>query len=186
MTTSSRAWCARILVVSAVALAACGGSSSNSKLNAAVKEAVITAASSASNPMDVSSKEGQCIADEVLKDSAATAALKEADAAGKKGQDLLDAISSGDAKFARVVFLCLDVEKIVKAFASGMSPDGTLTAEQTSCLVTAFKKVDKTDLADALASGGSQTTDSVPNSAQEVITQLTTDISLCTGTTPGS
>jgi len=149
-----------------------------------VKEAIITAAGSAENSLDVSDKEGQCIADKVLEDKDAATALEAANAAGKTGQDMLDAVDSDNPLFARNVFLCLEVEKIVQAFSSGMTPDGTLTEEQNTCLVDAFKKIDKVDLADALASGG-ETADTTNTNAQAVIKQLTEDISSCTGVPAG-
>lgn len=175
---------APLLAVSSIALVACGGGSSTSELNSAVKEAIVSAAAESDSAFEVSDKEGQCIADKVLDDKDAAIALEAANAAGKKGQDMLDSVDSDNPLFARTVFLCLEVEKIVQAFSSGMTPDGTLTDEQNTCLVAAFKKIDKADLADALVSAG-ETADSTNTDAQAVIKQLTADITACTGVPAG-
>lgn len=167
-----------------VALMACGGGGSNT-LRASVQAAIVAAAASGESPIDVSTSEAKCITDRVLKDKDAAAALEAARAAGKTGQDMLDAVDSSGRTFGKSVFQCLDVKKIVNAFASSLASNGAVTEEQTQCLTDAFTKIDRDVLADVLTNSG-QSADSVPSNVQLAITTLESDIGKCAGQAIGS
>lgn len=137
-----------IVSLTAVSLAACGGSSGGSSLQNEVSKAFLASADNGDTPFTVDAKLSDCVAAAVLDVASYKSTLQKGLDKGLTGQKLLDTVGgdSADQDLFKATIGCLGSAQLVDIIVGEVKDPASMTDEKRQCLTDKFDEMKDDEL----------------------------------------